>query len=80
MQTEKINEIREAHLTYVRLQINCIHYGGVIQDEANDYKGILMIIKANNIDEATDFIKNDPYFSLYSRYEVSLFSQRIPKI
>jgi uncharacterized protein YciI len=77
---DKINEIRDVHLLYIKNNIENIIYGGVVNQDNQDYKGILMIIKANNINEAENFIKNDPYFELYKTSDINLFSQRILKI
>ena len=75
---DKINDCRDRHVDYIK-QKKSIHYGGVITDENNQYKGILIIFHANSIEEATEFIKNDPYFELYDKYLINFFTQRIPK-
>lgn len=76
---DKINDIRALHLDYIK-QKNCIHYGGVITDENNQHKGIIIIFYANNLEDAKEFIENDPYFVLYNKCNTDFFTQRIPTI
>lgn len=77
-QLEQIPIVRNKHLEFVKNNIHRINYGGVIHNPDQSYKGILMILEANTIEEATDFIRNDPYFKLYNSFEINLFSQKIP--
>ncbi|MCB0508325.1 MAG: hypothetical protein KDD21_08510 [Bacteroidetes bacterium] len=77
---EQIPIVRNKHLEFVKENKDRIRYGGVIHNPDQSYKGILIILEANTMEEATDFIKNDPYFKLYNSYKIDYFIQKIPPI
>jgi uncharacterized protein YciI len=74
----QIDTLRPNHLNYIKSKSN-VTCGGVLLDEANKYKGICYVIKADSRSQAEDFVKQDPYFEIYSKFEITKFIQKLPK-
>lgn len=74
---KQIEAIRPKHIEYIKSQKN-IQYGGVITNEDDTYKGVLIIFYANDSKSAKEIIRLDPYFELYDRCEINNFNQKIP--
>ena len=72
-----INELRDDHLRYIRSKKN-IRFGGIARTNANHYSEIVYIISCSNIDEAEQFVFNDPYSKIVESYRVNQFEQKIP--
>jgi len=66
---------REAHLAYVRPQMEKLKLGGPMLDENGDMAGSLMIIDVADRAEAEAFSANDPYTKagLWQRVEITPF-------
>jgi uncharacterized protein YciI len=73
----QLNALRPSHLQYIKSKSNIL-YGGIMLEDADSYKGICYVIKANSMAEAEAFVKDDPYFDIYRNFEISLFIQKIP--
>lgn len=68
---------RLKHLEFVKNNHKQIKYGGVLYK--NEKKsGIIYIVMAKNLEEATNFVKKDPYFDIATSYEVYKFEQKLP--
>ena len=66
---------REAHLAYVRPQLDKLKLGGPFLDEAGDMAGSLMIVDVADRAAAEAFSANDPYTKagLWQRVEITPF-------
>jgi uncharacterized protein len=66
---------REAHLAYVRPQLDILKLGGPLLDEAGDMAGSLMILEVADRAAAEAFSAGDPYTKagLWSRVEITPF-------
>lgn len=73
----QIEALRPNHLNYIKSKSN-VTYGGVLLDEADKYKGICYVIKADSRTQAEDFVKHDPYFEIYRKFEITKFIQKLP--
>ena len=57
-----------------------IKYGGVVLKENTEiYKNICYFLQAVSKKQAEDFVRNDPYYSLYNHIEIKKFVQRVPQ-
>lgn len=52
-----------AHLKHVEQNLERYFIAGPIRDEGGATVGSLLIVKAESVDEARAFLKQDPYFS-----------------
>ena len=66
---------REAHLAYVRPQMNLLKLGGPLLDEKGDMAGSLMIVEVADRAAAEAFSANDPYTKagLWQKVEITPF-------
>ena len=66
---------REAHLAYVRPQLDMLKLGGPLLDAAGDMVGSLMIVDVADRAAAEAFSAGDPYTKagLWSRVEITAF-------
>lgn len=75
--TQKINNLREKHRAYIASKVNSISYGGLIDDKESKSKGLMIVLHAINKSSAVEFVKNDPYFAVYTSYEIKDFEVKI---
>ena len=66
---------REAHLAYVRPQLDILKLGGPLLDDQGDMAGSLMILDVADRAAAEAFSAGDPYTKagLWSRVEITAF-------
>jgi uncharacterized protein YciI len=66
---------REAHLAYVRPQLDILKLGGPLLDDKGDMAGSLMIVDVADLAAAQAFSASDPYTKagLWSRVEIAAF-------
>ena len=66
---------REAHLAYVRPQMDLLKLGGPLLDENGDMAGSLMIVDVADRAAAEAFSANDPYTKagLWRKVEITPF-------
>lgn len=76
-QLKNFEIVRFEHLKYVREKSKQIKYGGVLFQEEIKI-GVMYIIMAKNLEEASQFLKKDPYFEIATSYEVYDFEQKLP--
>lgn len=76
-QLKNFDQVRLEHLKYVQTNHKQIKYGGVLYQNENK-SGIIYIVMAKNLEEATNFVKKDPYFDIATSYEVYKFEQKLP--
>jgi len=77
---DHIKELRDKHLSYIKVFGSNIVYGGVCGTEDVPYQSICFFMKVDTENEALSFVRKDPYFPAYSQIDMSEFSQKIPKV
>ena len=73
---------REAHLAYVRPQLDILKLGGPLLDEKGDMAGSLMIIEVDDRGAAESFSAHDPYTQagLWSRVDITPFKATLGQL
>lgn len=75
---ELLAALRAAHLTHIVNHQAEIIFGGVLgADEPPE--AILLVVRANSLDEVDVMARADPYAQTYSEIRISEFQQRIPE-
>lgn len=76
---DKVAELRQKHLAYIKEFGFNIVYGGVCGDEDVPYQSICFFIDVESEVKARSFVEQDPYFCTYAKVEIQQFAQKIPR-
>ncbi len=68
--------VRDAHLAYITQYIGDYAIAGPLRNEAGEFLGSMLIVKANSLDAATAMLHADPYYiaGLWDRVTISAFT------
>lgn len=75
----EIYDLRPKHHAFIAQNRNSFVYGGLFENKEKSISGIMIIVKAININAATRLIQNDPYFPLFSHVAINNFEQKLPE-
>jgi uncharacterized protein YciI len=73
------DDLRPAHLAYVRQQRETVVFGGIVASESKPFDKVCYFVDVANAGDANAFITRDPYAVMYSHVEIMPFQQRIPR-
>ena len=75
----EVAQRRPAHLAHVIDHREQIDFGGLAAAPAGPPQAILMVVRAESLDEARALVAQDPYDDLYASQELLPFQQRLPE-
>lgn len=75
-----MGSLRPQHRTYIRSHLEKIAFGGLSHDEESDSTAVCICLNVESESEASDFIKKDPYFEVYTQVRIERFKQMIPGV
>jgi len=66
---------RDAHLAYIGSIVDRVWVGGAIRNDANDFRGSIIIYEAETRADAEEMLRADPYFvaNLWDRWSLDPF-------
>lgn len=64
------------HLAHVEKVLDRIAVAGPLRDDAGNFVGSLLVVKAESVEDARAFLEQDPYFraDIWDRIEISAFN------
>jgi len=70
----RMEKLRE-HLAHVEATLDQLAIAGPLRDEAGNFTGSLLVVKADSLEEARSMLAHDPYFKadIWSDIEIRSF-------
>jgi uncharacterized protein YciI len=71
----RMEKLRD-HLAHVEATLDRLAIAGPMRNEAGEFIGSLLVVKADSLEDARAYIEADPYFKadIWSKIDISAFS------